>query len=37
MKVAKDNGMDDIDIDACLEDGLFGEGDYQIFLVHSQD
>jgi hypothetical protein len=37
VKVAKDNGMDDTDIDACLEDGLFEEGDYQIFLVHSQD
>jgi hypothetical protein len=36
VKVAKDNGMDDIDIDACLADGLFEEGDYQIFLVHSQ-
>lgn len=36
-KIAKDNGMDDTDLDACLEDGLFEEGDYQIFLVHSED
>ena len=37
VKLAKDNGMDDTDIDACLEDGLFEEGDYQIFLIHSGD
>ena len=36
-KVAKDNGMDDSDLDACLADGLFEEGDYQIFLTHSED
>jgi hypothetical protein len=37
VKLAKDNGMDDPDIDVCLEEGLFEEGDYQIFLVHSED
>jgi hypothetical protein len=37
VKLAKDNGMDATDIDACLEEGLFEEGDYQIFLVHSED
>ncbi len=37
QKLAKDNGMDDSDLDACLEDGLFEEGDYQIFIVHSED
>ena len=36
-KVAKDNGMDDSDLDACIADGLFEEGDYQVFLVHSED
>ena len=36
-KVAKDNGMDDNDLDSCLEEGLFEEGDYQVFIVHSED
>jgi hypothetical protein len=36
-KVAKDNGMDDNDLDNCLEEGLFEEGDYQIFIIHSED
>jgi len=36
-KVAKDNGMDDTDIDTCLEEGLYEEGDYQVFLVHSEE
>jgi hypothetical protein len=37
VKLAKENGMDDTDIGACLEEGLFEEGDYQIFLAHSED
>ena len=37
VKLAKDNGMDDTDIDTCVEEGLFEEGDYQIFLIHSED
>jgi hypothetical protein len=36
-KVAKDNGMDDTDLDSCLEEGLYEDGDYQVFLVHSED
>ncbi len=37
VKLAKDNGMDDTDIDTCIEEGLFEEGDYQVFLIHSED
>jgi hypothetical protein len=33
VKTAKSNGMDDADRDICLEDGLFEEGDYQVFLM----
>ncbi len=37
VKLAKDNSMDDTDIDTCIEEGLFEEGDYQVFLIHSED
>lgn len=37
VKVAKENGMDDTDRDTCVEEGLFEEGDYQIFFVQSED
>ncbi len=37
VKLAKDNGMDDTDMDTCIEEGLFEEGDYQVFLIHSED
>jgi hypothetical protein len=36
LKKAKSNGMDDADRDICLADGLFEEGDYQIFLMLSK-
>ena len=36
VKKAKNNGMDDADRDICLADGLFEEGDYQIFLMLSK-
>lgn len=35
-KCAKENGMEKADTDACLEDGLFEQGDYQVFLTHSE-
>lgn len=35
-KIAKENGMEDSDIGICLEDGLYEDGDYQIFLTRSK-
>lgn len=37
VKVARGNGMDNTDLDTCIEEGLFEEGDYQIFFVQSED
>lgn len=35
-KIAKENGMEDSDVEICLEDGLYENGDYQIFLTRSK-
>lgn len=35
MTVAKENGMSEDDMFDCLADGLYEQGDYQIFIVHS--
>jgi hypothetical protein len=35
-KIAKENGMEDSDIEICLEDGLYEDGDYQIFLTRAK-
>lgn len=28
--------MSDEDTDVCLEDGMYEQGDYQVFLTHSE-
>ena len=33
--MAVENGMDPSDLEDCLMDGLYEQGDYQLFLVHS--
>jgi hypothetical protein len=33
--IAKENGMSDADTDVCLEEGMYEQGDYQVFLTHS--
>jgi hypothetical protein len=33
--LAAENGMDKEDTDVCLDDGLYEQGDYQVFIVHS--
>ena len=35
-RVAIENGMDDEDEDICLDEGLYEEGDYQVFITHSE-
>lgn len=35
-KIAKENGMEDADVEFSLEDGLYEDGDYQIFLIRSK-
>jgi hypothetical protein len=35
-RIAKENGMDEADKDICLEEGMFEQGDYQVFLTHSE-
>jgi hypothetical protein len=35
IHLASGNGMDKTDTDDCLNDGLYEQGDYQVFLVHS--
>jgi|WetSurMetagenome_2_1015567.scaffolds.fasta_scaffold316446_2 hypothetical protein len=32
---AMENGMAEVDTVDCLNDGLFEQGDYQVFIVHS--
>lgn len=34
---ANENGMLKADLDDCLAEGIFEEGDYQVFLVHSSN
>jgi hypothetical protein len=33
--IATENGMDENDSDDCLADGLYEQGMYQVFIVHS--
>ena len=34
--IAKENGMSDGDTADCIEDGIYEQGDYQVFLIHSE-
>lgn len=34
-KCAKDNGAADEDLEACIEDGWYESGTYQVFLTHA--
>jgi hypothetical protein len=35
VHLATGNGMDKADTEDCLDDGIFEQGDYQVFLLHS--